>query len=62
MSFPVIGTAFRAPKVMHALTLRNARKLFLNLEMVHDKGQIQKKTLKLEIPCDSYIADISKGT
>lgn len=45
----------------HALSPRNSRKLFFNLAMVHDKGQIQKKTLKLEIPCYFYIADISKG-
>lgn len=61
MSFPVITTAFRAPRAMHTLSLRNSGKLFFNLAMVHDKGQIQKKTLKLETSCYFYIADISKG-
>lgn len=61
MPFLVIGTAFRTPRAMHLLTPRNSGKLFFNLAMVHDKAQIQKTTLKIEIPYDSYIADIRKG-
>ena len=47
---------------MHRLTLRNSGKLsFFIFATVHDKGQIQKQTLEIEIPHDSYIAEIRMG-